>query len=386
MGHPTPATSYFSWECGVFLMQSAAVYVRKAGNPMSLITVGIPVFNAMPYLAESVESILGQSYSDFQILVINDGSIDDSLPYLQSLLDPRLRIINQKNQGLTATLNRMLTEVHTPWLVRHDADDVAYPHRLMRTVEYINQYPQSGMFCSLAEYYPRGCYGQFRATRGNPEQFRDLVLSGYLPTICHPTVTLNVKRTIAVGGYRFDLYVEDIDLWWRMALHYGIRLIPDVTLGFRQNLKSISSANLTKQALHTLYIQYLLLSHLWNLLPLSYEQACPQLARLLNPRKLAFKTHLRRFNIELGGGNRCKALWELGSALITSPTTFSRRLFDEFPAQRMISLGERPELFAKNGSALWPTAGGALKVVGAARPPRMTLEGNQLSHAPMSTP
>jgi glycosyltransferase involved in cell wall biosynthesis len=171
---------------------------------MPLITVGIPVFNALPYLAESIESILEQSHSDFELLVVNDGSTDDSLKYLQSLRDPRLRLINQKNQGLTATLNRMLAEVRTPWLARHDADDVAYPQRLARNLEYINRYPQSGMFCSLAEYYPRGCYGQFRATRGDPRRFRDLVMSGYLPAVCHPTVTLNVERamwrTLTFGG------------------------------------------------------------------------------------------------------------------------------------------------------------------------------------------
>jgi glycosyltransferase involved in cell wall biosynthesis len=352
---------------------------------MSLITVGIPVFNAMPYLPKSVESILGQSYRDFEILVINDGSTDGSLPFLQSLHDPRLRIINQKNQGLTATLNRMLAEVRTTWLARHDADDVAYPDRLARTVEYVSQYPESGMFCSLAEYYPDGCYGQFRATRGAPQQFRDLVLSGYLPTICHPTVTLNVERTIAVGGYRFDLYVEDIDLWWRMALKYDIRLIPEVTLGFRQNLKSVSSSHLAKQALHTLYIQYLLISHLWNLAPLPYDQACQQLSRLLNPRKLEFKTHLRGFNIELGRGNWRKALGELASAFSTSPASFGRRLLDEFLADRAISLGEPPELFAENRNALWPGGGGPIEDVGATRPPQMALKDNRLPQPTMST-
>ena len=350
-----------------------------------LLTVGIPVYNAMPYLSESVQSILGQTYSDFEVLVINDGSTDDSLPYLQSLRDPRLRIISQKNQGLTATLNRMLAETQTPWLARHDADDVAYPHRLARTVEYLNRYPESGMVCSLAEYYPRGCYGQFRATRGNPDQFRDLVLSGYLPICCHPTVTLNVERARAVGGYRFDLLVEDIDLWWRMALKYDIRFIPEVTVGVRQNLKSTSSANLAQQALHTLYIQYLLLSHLWSLTPLPYEQACQQLSRLLDARKLEFKTHLRGFNIELGRGNRCKALWELGSAIMTSPANFSRRIFDELLVHRTICLGERPALFAKNRNALWQSAGGAVKVLGATPPPRTTSEGNRGSLPLVST-
>jgi glycosyltransferase involved in cell wall biosynthesis len=323
---------------------------------MSLLTVGIPVFNAMPYLAETVQSILAQAYRDFEILVINDGSTDDSQAYLQSLRDPRLRIINQENRGLTATLNRMLEEAHTPWLARQDADDVAYPERVARTVEYIQRYPQSGMFCSLADYYPRGCYGQFRATRGTPRQFRDLVMSGYLPSICHPTVTLNVERTMSVGGYRFDFYVEDIDLWWRMALQYDIRMIPEVILGFRQNLKSVSSANLAKQALNTLYIQYLLLSHLWKLEPLPYEQACHQLLLLLNPRKLEFKARLREFNMELGRSNRGKAFLKLGTALWASPAGFARRLLDEFLTPRVVSLGEPPNIFIKHRSALWPDA------------------------------
>jgi hypothetical protein len=331
---------------------------------MPLLTVAIPVFNAMPHLPASLESILGQSYRDFEILVVNDGSTDGSLEYLQSIRTSRLRIINQKNQGLTATLNRMLAEVSTPWMVRQDADDIAYPQRLARTAEYIKRFPQSGMFCSLADYYPRGCYGQFRATRGTPEHFRDLVLSGYLPSCCHPTVTLNVERTIAVGGYGFNLFVEDIDLWWRMALKHDIRLIPEATLGLRQNLQSTSSANLAKQALHTLYIQYLLLSHLWDLAPLPYELACQELSSLLDSRMLKFKTHLRGFNMEMGRGNRFEALWKLAAAFVTSPACFSQRLIDELLAHQTISLGEQPYLFFQNLNALWPSAGVPPKVMG----------------------
>src|ERR1019366_912255 len=99
-------------------------------DAMTQLTVGIPVFNAMPYLRESMESILYQTFSDFVLVAINDGSADESLDYLKSIRDPRLRIVNQPNRGLTATLNRMLDEAETPWLVRFDADDIAYPDRL----------------------------------------------------------------------------------------------------------------------------------------------------------------------------------------------------------------------------------------------------------------
>ncbi len=75
---------------------------------MPQLTVGIPVFNAMPYLPESLQSILRQDYRDFEILVINDGSTDDSGEYLRSIRDPRLRIVDQDKLGVIAARNRML--------------------------------------------------------------------------------------------------------------------------------------------------------------------------------------------------------------------------------------------------------------------------------------
>jgi glycosyltransferase involved in cell wall biosynthesis len=322
---------------------------------MPLITVGIPVFNAMPYLPESLESILGQSYGDFEILAINDGSTDESLEYLRSVRDRRLRVINQENRGLTATLNRMLAQASTPWLARHDADDVAYPNRIALTVDYINQYPAAGMFYSLADYYPNGSVGQFRTTRGTPSTIRQLVLSGRLPAICHPAVTLNVIKTAGAGGYRFNLHVEDIDLWWRLALREDLRLIPEVTTGVRLNLGSVSSANLENQEVNTLYIQYLLLSHLWKRTPLSYTEARVALMYLLDARRLNFRAHIRAFNVALGQRKRSTALYELGRAWIASPFDFMRRASDEWIEKRTISLGESPELFARLEKLLWPS-------------------------------
>lgn len=321
---------------------------------MTRLTVGIPVFNAMPHLPQSIESILQQTHSDFVVVAINDGSTDGSSEYLKSIRDPRLRVWDQPNQGLTSTLNRMLHEVDTPWLVRFDADDIAYPDRLARTIKHIERHPEAGMFYSLADYYPAESMGQFRSTRGNPEQITELVRSGYLPSICHPTVTLNVEKTRKLGGYRFDLHIEDIDLWWRMALKHEIRMIPEATLGFRQHAGSVSSSNLERQALNTLYVQYLLLSHLSNRTALSYEAAREPLSCLYSPRRLKFKGHLRAANMEFGRGNRFSALREAGRALLASPRHFTERLVDEFIPNRLLGLGEPPARFARLESILWP--------------------------------
>jgi glycosyltransferase involved in cell wall biosynthesis len=334
---------------------------------MRQITVGIPVFNAMPYLPESLESILRQSYSDFNILVINDGSTDGSREYLRSVTDPRLRIVDQENRGLTATLNRMLAEVSTPWLARHDADDVAYPHRLARMVDHISQYPESGVFYSLADYYPAPSVGRYRTTQGSPSELRDIVQSGYLLTLCHSTVVLNIERIRALGGYRFDLHVEDVDLWWRTALHYDIRFIPEVLTGYRQQEQGISSTKIEEQTLNTLYIQYLLISHLWKRKPLPYEEAYNPLLRLVNPRKLRFRRHIRAANIELGRGSKNRALVQAACALLASPASFLRRSWDEYSPQRAISLGESPGLFKKHESALWPNQAPSVRKPKAAR-------------------
>lgn len=322
---------------------------------MRQLTLGIPVFNAMPYLPESLESILCQTYEDFDILVVNDGSTDGSSEYLHSVRDSRLRIIDQDHMGVTTARNRMLAEARTPWLALHDADDIAYPHRLARAVDYIGRYPGSGMFYSLADYIPAGSVGRFRTTRGNPDQIRNLTQSGYLIAICNPTCILNLERVKAVGGYRFDLYIEDIDLWWRMALDSDIRFIPEVLTGVRQNLQSICSLNLRSQALNLLYIQYLLLSHLWNRKPLAYDDARNSLLKLFDPRKVEFRNHLRAFNIELGRGNKRKAFGQAARAFLASPTNFVSRLWDECSPSRTITMGESPALFKKHENILWPS-------------------------------
>jgi glycosyltransferase involved in cell wall biosynthesis len=321
-----------------------------------LITVGLPVHNGMPYLPETMESLLSQAYSEFEILAIDDGSTDASLEYLHSIRDSRLRVISQKNRGITATLNRMLAEVKSPWLARHDADDVAHKSRLARTAECIQKHPDAGMFYSLAEYYPTGSFGRFRSTRGTPEQIRKLVLSGYLPAICHPTVTLNVAKVAELGGYRFDLHVEDIDLWWRMALNYDISLIPEVLVGFRQNVQSVSSKNLADQAVNFLYIQYLLLSQLRGIQPLTYEEVRPILVNMHDSGKFKFKIHMRAFNMELGQGNKVKALYEAARAFSASPSSFLRRTLDEFGRERMVYGGEPTTMLMNHEKELWPSA------------------------------
>lgn len=321
------------------------------------LTVGIPVYNGMPFVQEAVESLLRQSHRDFDLLVIDDGSTDGSLDYLRSVQDPRLTVLAQPNRGLTATLNRMLDEVGSGWLVRHDADDVAHPDRLAVLAGAAEAHPDAGMFYTRARYHQEGrSFGYFRTTAGDPATLRLITRAGYLLSICHPTVMLDVGRVRALGGYRFDLNAEDVDLWWRMALAHDIRYLPEVTLGFRLNPGSVSSSRLSLQMVNTLYVQYLLLSELWGLQPLAYERVAPTLEAMVPQRRLRFRERIRRANIRMGQRRYLNAAGDLVAALASSPRDFTARALYELGRSGLTVYGEDPLRFIAADPPLWPVS------------------------------
>lgn len=323
------------------------------------ITVGMPVYNAMPYLPEAMASLLAQQCAHFEILVIVDGATDGSVDYLRSLADrpslaARLRILTQPNEGVAPTLNRMLRECRTPWLIRQDADDISHPERVGRLVSAIESAPYAGMFYSLANYHPRGrALGSFRCTRGTPQQLRRIVREGYLLSICHPTVALHVEKTRALGGYRIGLHNEDADLWWRMALEHEIHCIPEELVGFRQSESSVSARNLTAQAVAALYVQYLLLSSLTGRTPLAFAAIQSRLQRLISPAKLRAKERLREGNIRLAEKNYRHAAAAFAASALASPGHLLGRLRDELLPRASIVNGIPPETFFKHKEALW---------------------------------
>jgi glycosyltransferase involved in cell wall biosynthesis len=335
-------------------------------DEVPLMTVGVPVCNAMPWLPEAMESLLHQTAQDFEILVVVDGGSDGSLAYLRALWEaqqrrnhgapgraPALRLLEQPNAGVTATLNRLLRETRTSWLVRQDADDVSYPRRMEHLLAAIRRYPEAGVIYSLADYHPRErCAGKFRSSRGTPSELRSIVESGYLLSICHSAVALNVEKARAVGEYRMNIHAEDADLWWRMARNFEIRCIPESLVGFRQNAESVSARNAEKQQLAGLYVQYLLLSELWGLAPRTLADVKAALLELVRPSRLRAKESLRQFNIHLGERRILRGAGALARAAWESPAYVGGRIMDEF-RHSAIANGVAPRLFMERREALW---------------------------------
>lgn len=317
------------------------------------ITVGMPVRNAMPWLPEAMESLLGQTTGAFEILAVAGRCSDGSMEYLRRVRDRRLRIVEQTGTGLTAGLNQLLTESRTPWLARMDADDVSYPTRVEKLREAILEHSDAGLIYSLANYHPRErCAGRFRCSRGSPEGLRSIVERGYLLSLCHSTVVLNVEKARAAGGYRAGIRAEDADLWWRIARRFEIHCVAEPLVGFRQHAESLSAEDTGKQELAGLYVQYLLLSELWGLTPRPPAEVEPLLAGFLLRASIKAKDLLRRFNMQMAEGRTISGVAALAKAMCASPGYVLRRVRDEY-LHTTIANGVAPSLFWERKEVLW---------------------------------
>lgn len=116
------------------------------------VTVLMSVYNGMPYLPDSVKSVLNQTYANFELLIIEDGSTDDSLKYLKELKDQRVRIeINQTNLGMAASLNRGLLLAQGKYIARLDADDISLPERIQQQINYLENNQEMELCGSYAQ-------------------------------------------------------------------------------------------------------------------------------------------------------------------------------------------------------------------------------------------
>lgn len=218
------------------------------------ISIVMPTYNAMPFLKYSVESILAQSFKDFEFLIINDGSTDKSKKYLDSLSDPRIRVMHQTRHGLVTSLNTGIQEATHPWIARMDADDIALPRRLARQVEFLNLNPAYALVSCAFGYV--GANGRrLKATQvqhfQSPPSYRPMVD----PVILHQGALYKKELVAAVGAYRKLTPAEDLDLWLRLdEASYKMACIPEVLMLIRILPGGISSRSFIRQRVAWKYV------------------------------------------------------------------------------------------------------------------------------------
>lgn len=216
-------------------------------------TVLVPVYNAQAYLLEALRSVSAQTFTDFEILVIDDGSTDASPELLaeHARSDPRLRVLRQPNGGISAALNRGIAEARGEFIVRMDADDVMLPERIRTQIAFLQSHPGLG-FCASAMQMIDSQGRVFDTYRPRPasESELDRMLADRLPIVyTHPTVTYRTAAVRALGGYDRDQEpCEDMDLFGRLILagHRGV-VVPEVLMRYRVHGNSISGSQIAHQ-------------------------------------------------------------------------------------------------------------------------------------------
>jgi hypothetical protein len=210
---------------------------------MPAVSVLLPVYNGGAFFVKAVESILGQTFTDFELLILDDGSSDGSGLVAEGIArrDARVRVIRRENRGLVATLNELIAAARGELLARMDADDVALPSRFQRQVELLREHPE--VVCVGAGQILIDEHGR-KITRidAPPDDARiqDLALHG-AGSICHPTAMIRADAIRATGGYRKDYYpAEDLDLWLRLGELGKLANVSEPLLLYRVHSGSIS--------------------------------------------------------------------------------------------------------------------------------------------------
>ena len=210
------------------------------------ISVLLPAYNAQAYLRESIESILAQTFSDFELIIINDGSTDQSLEIMTSFKDSRIRIINQENAGLPISLNRGIRLARGIYLARQDADDISLPNRFSEQIQFLDRHPQCALLGSWAdivlENLPTNRYLRHPQSNGEIQ-----VKLPFFNCFVHSSVMIR-KSALEISGLypeeKEKFPPEDYDLWLRIAKDFEVANLSQTLLLYRELPNSISRAKL----------------------------------------------------------------------------------------------------------------------------------------------
>ncbi len=217
------------------------------------VTVLTCVYNGLPFLKEAIDSTLNQTYKDFDYLIIDDASSDENVSKLiESYDDPRINFIkNEKNLGVSNTINKALSIIKTEYIVRIDQDDINLPNRIEEQISYLEDNPNIDIVCSW-EHGIDSSGKRIKSWKRNLKNYGEFIgyiLIGICP-IWHPSITFKTKVMLDIGGFDASyIRAEDFEVTTRLSLkRYGAAIVPNFHLLQRQHESSQSAEFSGKQA------------------------------------------------------------------------------------------------------------------------------------------
>ena len=207
------------------------------------VSILLPAFNAVGYLQSAIESCLRQTYLNFELLIVDDGSTDGSTELIarHARTDSRVRAIARPNTGLVVALEELRAMARGELIARMDADDIALPNRLEAQIARFESDPDLVCLGGAVEFIDGDARVLLRPApvTGNDEVQRE-ALGGRTP-ICHPASMFRADAVERVGGYHDDAYPsEDLDLFLRLGEIGTLDNVPDTILQYRVHAHSIS--------------------------------------------------------------------------------------------------------------------------------------------------
>lgn len=207
------------------------------------------------FLREAIDSVLGQTYSNFEFIIVDDCSTDDSLEVIDSYADPRIKIIkNDKNIGLTKSLNKAMKIASGEYIARMDSDDICYPKRFEKQVEFLNTNQDivvCGTWARLFGTWKKEQYAKDTVCRSIPEReiYRIMLLFGNYPNIVHASAMFNhnLLRKYEIKYNEKYIYAQDYRMWVECSKYANCAIVSEILMNIRVRDGSITTGKRTTQ-------------------------------------------------------------------------------------------------------------------------------------------
>ena len=208
-----------------------------------LVSVVMAVKNGGQLMREAIDSILNQTFTDFEFIIINDGSTDNTLEILSEYKDPRIQVYSQENRGVARSANRGLAIAKGKYIARQDHDDISLPTRLAKQVEYLEAHPECGLLGTAAEIWsPSGPTGRYHdhPTENNSLQIELLFDNPFVHTSCVFRREA-IRRVGAYNPLREITPLDDYEFIARMSASYEVANLSERLVIYREVSGSLTS-------------------------------------------------------------------------------------------------------------------------------------------------
>jgi glycosyltransferase involved in cell wall biosynthesis len=294
------------------------------------VSILMPVYNGMPYLRQAIESVLSQTLTAWQCVIVNDGSRDGTRDYLATLNDERFLILHQENAGISAAINHGLQHCTARYIARLDADDIALPTRLAEQVAFLDAHPEVALVGT--QVVPMGACRAGSSL--NLPTKHDAIMSDLLAgrhAVAHSSAMIRTDLLRELGGYWSLPFGEEYDLMLRIGEVAQLANLDRVLLHYRVHQASMNGSAMRRMRTSVLYACESARRRKAGMPPISFDdfqarrKARPPWQRLAETVDIHARNQYRAALAELYGGRRLRGAARLAWAAACAPRlTFER--------------------------------------------------------------